>query len=74
MDDASPSINRYGDYVTVYTLAVNGGTGSGSFPAGRVVGVSANAHPLGRDFPAGPAKPGQWGSRSAAIMTLNDAL
>lgn len=29
-------------YVTVYTLTVNGGTGGGSYPAGKVVSVEAN--------------------------------
>lgn len=38
------------NYITVYTLAVNGGTGSGSFPAGKVIQVAANPPPAGQRF------------------------
>ena len=58
------------NYITVYTLAVNGGTGSGSFPAGKVIQVAANPAPAGQRFSGWTGDTRNLASRSAANTTL----
>jgi Fibronectin type III domain/Divergent InlB B-repeat domain len=58
------------NYVAVYTLTVSGGTGSGSFPAGRVVEIEA-IPPRGQVFSVWRGNAATVANRFAAKTTLN---
>jgi len=57
-------------YITVYALTVNGGTGSGTFPAGKVVQIAANPPPADQRFARWKGDAMTLASRSAANTTL----